>query len=55
MSCNLPLIVKRRGSRRVVRVLAVAHDRPTTPEARSILEAAADLMAVAVELARASA
>jgi GAF domain-containing protein len=52
---HLPLIVKRRGSHRLVGVLAVAHDRPTTTEARSILEAAADLMAVAVELAGPSA
>jgi len=47
---HLPLIVTRGGTDEVLGVLALAHDRPTDPEMRQVLEAAADLAAVAIEL-----
>lgn len=46
---HLPLIVTRRGTDSVLGVLALAHDRPIDPEVRPIVEAAADLAAVAIE------
>ncbi|HEY8819316.1 MAG TPA: GAF domain-containing protein [Candidatus Limnocylindrales bacterium] len=45
---HLPLIVTRGGTDEVLGVLALAHDRPTDPEMRQVLEAAADLAAVAI-------
>jgi GAF domain-containing protein len=49
---HLPLIVIRGGTDSVLGVLTLAHDRPTDPEMRQVLEAAADLAAVAIELGR---
>jgi GAF domain-containing protein len=49
---HLPLIVSRDGSDIVLGVLALAHDRPIDPEVRPIIQAAADLAAVAIELRR---
>ena len=49
---HLPLIVTRDGTDTVLGVLALAHDRPIGPEMRSILQAGADLAAVAIELHR---
>jgi signal transduction protein with GAF and PtsI domain len=49
---HLPLIVTRDGTDIVLGVLALAHDRPIGPEMRSILQAGADLAAVAIELHR---
>jgi GAF domain-containing protein len=46
---HLPLIVTRDGNDMVLGVLALAHDRPIDPETRPILQAAADLAAVAIE------
>jgi GAF domain-containing protein len=46
---HLPLSVTRGGTTEVLGVLALAHHRPLDPEARELLEAAADLAAVAVE------
>ena len=46
---HLPLIVTRGGTETVVGVLALAHDHPIDKAARSILEAVADLAAVAIE------
>jgi hypothetical protein len=46
---HLPLIVTRDGTDQVLGVLALAHDRPTDPGMRPVLEAAADLAAVAIE------
>jgi len=47
---HVPLIVARDGTRRVLGVLALAHDRPIEPPMRPLAEAAADLAAVAIEL-----
>jgi hypothetical protein len=46
---HLPLTVHRDGADMILGVLALAYDRPLDPEARSIVEAVADLIAVAVE------
>ncbi len=46
---HLPLIVRRDGADRVVGVLALAYDRPIDADARPVLEAVADLAAVAIE------
>jgi GAF domain-containing protein len=46
---HLPLIVTRGGTDRVLGVLALAHDRPTDEEMRPVLQAAAELAAVAIE------
>jgi GAF domain-containing protein len=46
---HLPLIVRRGGMETVLGVLALAHDHPTDESARPILEAVADLAAVAIE------
>ena len=46
---HLPLIVKRDRTDIVLGVLALAHDRPIDPEMRPLLQAAADLAAVAIE------
>jgi hypothetical protein len=51
---HLPLIVTRDGSDSVLGVLALAHEHAIVPGARPILEAAADLAAVAIERPRAS-
>jgi GAF domain-containing protein len=51
---HLPLTVTRDGTSTVLGVLALAHHRPLDPEARVLLEAAADLAAVAVERHRGS-
>lgn len=45
---HLPLIVGTAARDRVVGVLALAHDRPTDAEARAVLGAVADLVAVAI-------
>jgi GAF domain-containing protein len=47
---HLPLIVTRGGSDRVLGVLALAHDRPIDAVTRPLLQASADLAAVAIEL-----
>ncbi len=49
---HLPLIVTRGGSDIVLGVLALAHDRPIDPEMRPLLQAGADLAAVAIERGR---
>jgi hypothetical protein len=46
---HLPLIVTRGGSDIVLGVLALAHDRPIDPEMRPLVQAGADLAAVAIE------
>lgn len=46
---HLPLVVRRGGADTVVGVLALAHDRPIEPESRAIVQAAADLAAVALD------
>lgn len=46
---HLPLIVRRGGADTVVGVLALAHDRPFDPDTLPLLEAGADLAAVAIE------
>lgn len=46
---HLPLAVTRGGSDSVLGVLALAHDTPIDPETRPVLQAVADLAAVAVE------
>jgi GAF domain-containing protein len=46
---HLPLSVARSGTSSVLGVLALAHHRPLDAESRRLLEAAADLAAVAVE------
>jgi hypothetical protein len=51
---HLPLVVTRGGTDRVLGVLALAHDRPTDPEMRPVLQAAADLAAVTIERHRPS-
>jgi GAF domain-containing protein len=46
---HLPLMVTRKGSDTVLGVLALAHHRPLDAGSRQLLEATADLAAVAVE------
>jgi len=46
---HLPLIVTRDGSDVVLGVLALAHDRPIDPAMRPLVQAVADLAAVAIE------
>ena len=46
---HLPLIVTRDGTKSVVGVLALAHQGPIDAEDRPVLEAVADLAAVAIE------
>lgn len=46
---HLPLVVTRAGSDKMLGVLALAHQRPMDADARQLLEAAADLAAVALE------
>jgi GAF domain-containing protein len=46
---HLPLTVARHGQNEVLGVLALAHEGPVGAEARGLLQAAADLAAVAVE------
>jgi hypothetical protein len=46
---HLPLVVTRGGAESVLGVLALAHDEPIDPATRLVLEAVADLAAVAVE------
>jgi signal transduction protein with GAF and PtsI domain len=47
---HVPLVVSRGGRDTVLGVLALAHDHPLDPEMRPILQAAADLAAVAIEV-----
>jgi GAF domain-containing protein len=46
---HLPLAVTRGGSDTVLGVLALAHHRPLDAESRDLLQAAADLAALAIE------
>jgi GAF domain-containing protein len=46
---HLPLAVTRGGSESVLGVLALAHHRPLDAESRELLQAAADLAAIAIE------
>jgi GAF domain-containing protein len=46
---HLPLVVTRGETDSVLGVLALAHDEPIDPETRPVLQAVADLAAVAVE------
>jgi hypothetical protein len=46
---HLPLTVRRDGVDAVVGVLALAYDRPIDADMRPVLEAVADLAAVAIE------
>ncbi len=46
---HLPLVVTRGGTNTVLGVLALAHDRPVDEAIRPILQAGADLAAVAIE------
>ena len=46
---HLPLIVTRGGTETVLGVLALAHEDPIDAEDRPLLEALADLAAVAIE------
>ncbi len=46
---HLPLVVTRGGTDSVLGVLALAHDAPIDSETRPVLQAVADLAAVAVE------
>ncbi len=46
---HLPLVVRRDGVDVVLGVLALAHDRPFQPEAWPLLQAGADLAALAIE------
>jgi len=46
---HLPLAVTRGGSETVLGVLALAHHRPLDAESRELLQAAADLAAIAIE------
>jgi GAF domain-containing protein len=46
---HLPLAVARGGSETVLGVLALAHHRPLDAESRELLQAAADLAALAIE------
>jgi hypothetical protein len=50
---HLPLTIRRRDGDAIVGVLAVAHDQPIDLRARALLQAGADLSAVAVERSRA--
>jgi hypothetical protein len=50
---HVPLTVRRDGSEVVLGVLALAHDRPIDPEMRPLIQAGADLAAVAIERHRA--
>ena len=50
---HLPLIVRRGGSDVVLGVLALAHDRPIDPAMPPLVQAGADLAAVAIEGRRA--
>ncbi len=49
---HVPLIVTRAGSARVLGVLALAHDGPIDASSRPLVQATADLAAVALELYR---
>ena len=49
---HVPLVVIRDGSEVVLGVLALAHDHPIDPEMRPVLQAGADLAAVAIERGR---
>jgi len=49
LRCHLPLTVTRDGSEVVLGVLALAYDRPLDAPARRLLEAIADLAAIALE------
>lgn len=49
---HLPLVVTRGGTRTVLGVLALAHERPIPPSLRLLLQAGADLAAVVVERRR---
>ena len=49
---HLALVVGRGGHDVALGVLALAHDRPIGPELRPLVAAAADLIAVAIELER---
>jgi len=49
---HLPLVVIRGGSEVVLGVLALAHDHPIDPAMRPVLQAGADLAAVAIERGR---
>ena len=51
---HLPLTVTRDGRNTVLGVLALAHDRPIEADSRGLIQAAADLAAVAVERHRRS-
>jgi GAF domain-containing protein len=51
---HLPLIVASEGADAVLGVLALAHHRPLDAQARLLLEATANLAAIAVELGRVS-
>jgi GAF domain-containing protein len=51
LRAHLPLQVGRDGRRRILGVLALAYDQPLDPEARLVAEAAADIMAVAIDRA----
>jgi GAF domain-containing protein len=51
---HLPLTVTRNGTDTVLGVLALAHDRPMEADSRGLIQAAADLAAVAVERHRRS-
>jgi GAF domain-containing protein len=46
---HVPLAVVRNGASVVLGVLALAHDRPIDPASRQLIQAAADLAAVAIE------
>ena len=51
---HLPMVVRRGGADRVVGVLALAYDRPIEADTRPVLEAVADLAAVAIDRDRRS-
>ncbi len=51
---HLPLAITGKDGQVTAGVLALAYDRPTDPEARSILEAVGDLIVVAIERDRGS-
>jgi hypothetical protein len=46
---HLPLIVTRNGTSTALGVLALAHDQPIDPGMRAVIQAGADLAAVAIE------
>jgi GAF domain-containing protein len=46
---HLPLAVARGGSKTILGVLALAHHHPLDAESRELLQAAADLAAIAIE------